>query len=108
MATTIPVVIIGLIAAFLAFHEDYDDGFLGRLSFAVMLMMAAIMSIGYVLGYYTYHVPLELSVLLWAIAAFLLRHAWRFVQYQTKGRFAWNGRDRRAMAWDGNDRRSGA
>ena len=98
METTIPVAIIGLIAAFLAFHEDYDDGLLGRSSFAVMLTMAVIMSLGHVLGYFTYQFPLELSVLLWAIAIFMLRHMWRFIQYRTKGKYAWNGQERRSLA----------
>lgn len=108
MGTTIPVAIIGLIAGLLAYHNDYDDGFVGRFSFGVIVMTATVMVLGTALGHYVYHLPLELDIMLWGLALFMTRHAWRFIQYQTKGRFAWNGQDRRAVAWDGSDRRSKA
>ena len=89
MVTTIPVAIIGLIAGFLAYHNDYDDGIFGRSSFFVMVLMAVIICLGDILGHYTYSMPLEFSVLLWAIAVFMVRHVWRFIQYRRKGKYAW-------------------
>lgn len=89
------VLIIGLVAAFLAFHDDYDDGLIGRSSFAVMVTMAIIVVLSVSLGYFSYSLPLEVTVMLWAVAVFMLRHAWRFMLYKRTGKFAWDGADRR-------------
>jgi len=92
----IAVAIIGMVAAFLAYHDDYEDGLLGRSSFAVIVLMAVIIVLGRSLGYYRYTGSPEVTTLLWGIAVFMLRHAWRFEAFRRSGRFSWNGRDRRA------------
>ena len=91
----IAVGIIGLVAAYLAYHDDYDDGLFGRSSFFVIVLMAVIIVMGRVLGYYSYDSPLEITCLLWGIAVFMCRHALRFTKSIKSGRFSWNGRDRR-------------
>ena len=108
METVLPVAIIGLIAGLLAYHNDYDDGFIGRFSFGVIVLTSVIVVLGIALGYYTYELPIELELMLWAVAAFMGRHCWRFIYFNANGRCAWDGRDRRARSWDGNDRRSRA
>jgi hypothetical protein len=89
MGGVLPVAVIGIIAGFLAFREDYDDGLIGRLSFSVIVMMAFIFCMGPITGHYSYAMPLEITVLLYAIAVFMLRHAWRFLQFKKKGKYAW-------------------
>ena len=89
------VFIIGAVAGYLAYHDDYEDGLFGRSSFAVIVLMAVIIVLGRILGYYHYELPLEIVCLLWAVAAFMMRHAWRFTRYRVAGQYSWNGADRR-------------
>lgn len=98
MVEIFPILLIGAVSAFLAYHEDYDDGLVGRSALGVAVLMAVIMSIGVFRGVYTYHFPLELFVFLCAVAVFAARHAWRFLQYHRHKRYSWDGVDRRSRA----------
>jgi len=92
------VAIIGLIAGFLAYHDDYEDGVIGRASFAVIVLMAVIIVFGRLFGHYRYDMPLEVTALLWALAAFMGRHAWRFLKFrcfECPNVTTWDGVDRR-------------
>ena len=92
METTIPVAIIGLIAGLLAYHDDYDDGFVGRFAFSMIVTTSTIMVLGTVLGHYAYELPLEITVLLWGVVLFMVRHAWRFMHYRISGKYSWDGK----------------
>lgn len=90
MGSYLPVAIIGAVAALLAFHDDYDDGLIGRSAFAVIVMMSLIVCLGPFTGHYSYTLPLEVSVLLYGVAAFMVRHAWRFLQFRRTGKYSWD------------------
>ncbi len=89
MDIVLPVALIGAISAFLAYHHDYDDGLFGRSAFAVIIMMTVVITFGPIFGRYRYDLPLEFSVLLWALAVFMFRHAWRFMRFKITGKYSW-------------------
>lgn len=89
MGSVLAVAVIGSIAAFLAYHDDYDDGLFGRSAFAVIIMMTVVITFGPIFGKYHYDLPLEFDVLLWAVAVFMCRHAWRFMRYKLTGKYSW-------------------
>lgn len=98
MLEIFPIILIGAVSAFLAYHEDYDDGLFGRTALGIIVLMTVIITIGVVRGAYTYQFSLEMFVFLCGVAAFALRHAWRFLQFHRHKKYAWDGVDRRSRA----------
>ena len=95
MLDVLPILIIGAVSAFLVYHDDYDDGLVGRAALGLAILMAVIIGIGSIRGIYKYEFSSELYLFLSAVAAFATRHAWRFLQYHRNKKYSWDCVDRR-------------
>lgn len=77
----IALLVIGCVSAFLAWHEQYEDGLFGRMWLAGMVASTAIILIGEVTDAAHYDFSLETGFLFICIALFMLRHLLSFLRH---------------------------
>jgi hypothetical protein len=85
----IALAIIGTVSIVLVAHPRYEDGFFGRVALAGVVLAVTIILIGEWGGKLRYDYPLEISLLVWSVALFMLRHAGRFIYFWLTGKGAW-------------------
>ncbi|MHB0965556.1 MAG: hypothetical protein ACYC36_03790 [Bellilinea sp.] len=84
----ISLLVIGIVAAFLWFRRDYEDGLIGHLALAGLAGTALVAVIKSAGGYQYYFMP-EVVVILVCVALFMLRHAYRFLLWRNTGKNDW-------------------
>lgn len=89
MTDALPIGILGALSVFLVWHKDYEDGIIGRIALGSIVFVAMIVMMGAWTGKFTYSLPLELSMFLWAVVAFGARHVYRFIRFNRTGENAW-------------------
>lgn len=85
--TILALVSIFATCLYLVFNRKYEDGIVGRGALAGLALAATVYLLGIISGVHLMTGPEEL--MLWSVAVFLLRHAYRFHRYMTTGRGAW-------------------
>lgn len=88
--------LLAVIAAVLVVHEHYEDGLIGRIALGAIVLMGIVIVGGETSGVALH--PLAIDVLLLAVLAFFVRHAFRFFRWRTTGRGEWRGTDDRRRA----------
>ena len=86
----IPIALIGILAAILAFDKRYEDGLIGHISLACIVVASIIITFGPLFGEYEYSFPPEMKVLLWATLGCLIRHTWRSYRGRIYGAHDWS------------------
>jgi hypothetical protein len=89
MSGLIPIILIGVMALFLVLHEQYEDGFIGRIALGGIVLAVVIVLLTHTGGWASYAFAPELTLLLWAICVFIARHVYRFWRYSKHGLFQW-------------------
>ena len=92
---SLPIAVIGLVAAILAFDKRYEDGLIRHVSLAGIVVAATVMMLGEVTQSYTYDFTWEMSLLLWSIAVFVVCHAYTFIRWRLTGKSAWRDQELR-------------
>ena len=85
----LPILLISACAVYLVLHEKYEDGLIGRIALAGIVLAATMVTITYFGGYAQYSFSSEMVLLLWSVCAFLMRHVYRFWRFSTGGKFSW-------------------
>ena len=91
---TLPIAIVGFVAAILAFDKRYEDGLIRHISLGAIVVAAVIIVGGDWLGYYEYNFPTELKILLWGYNIFFICHAYSFIRWRLTGSNAWTKKDK--------------
>lgn len=76
----IPAIVVLVLSVFLAFHEHYDDGVIGKVALggiAAAAMLVLVESANEVMR----QVSVD-DLMWWGLAVFMLRHAWRFCAWR--------------------------
>lgn len=81
--------VLCVVSTFLVIHCDYEDGFIGRVSLAMMAVSQFLMLIGVDVGGTEYEVLPHHFIFQVGAALFMARHAYRFIYWRRKGRFTW-------------------
>lgn len=81
--------VVCIIAIILILHKDYEDGFIGRLALALIVVASIGRALKIVEG--DFHTNTSLvALLLWSgFSIFLVRHFWRFQHWRRKGSHKW-------------------
>lgn len=85
----LPIALIGLVAALLAFDKRYEDGLIRHVSLAGMVAGSVIIVLGDWFGEFEYEFPWEVSLIIWAWAIFFVCHAYSFIRWRLTGSNAW-------------------
>ena len=86
---TLPVALVGIVAALLAFDKRYEDGLIRHISLGSMVVASVIIVFGDVFAFYEYEFSTELKILLWSYAIFFFCHAYSFIKWRLTGSNAW-------------------
>lgn len=70
-----------VIAVILVRHKKYDDGLIGRIALAGVILSCLMVLLVELISVQRYSAPPELVMLLASICVFMLRHLWRFMQF---------------------------
>lgn len=89
----LPIALIGLVAALLAFDKRYEDGLIRHVSLAAMVVGAIIITLSDWWSDFDYEFPWEVSLILWAFAIFFICHAISFIRWRLTGSNAWTKQD---------------
>jgi len=82
-------------------HPKYEDGFIGRLALGGLVIGALVVILSELVSGQQYtQVPVEFNLMAVSLALFMLRHLYRFLSWAHSGKYAWDGRDRRARHGD--------
>ena len=84
-----PFVTYFAVCCWLIWHHRFDDGFFGRIAMAVAASFSFIIILVEWSGVATYSAPPEMLFVLWAIAFYMLRHAYRFYCWTKFGDGDW-------------------
>lgn len=100
MLVEILLLVLGLNAAFLTWHCQYEDGLLGRVALASIVLGVVIVLVGQWTEHVTYEFSLETLLILGGFTVFLARHTWRWNWRRRIGPGAWRGNkhDRREVS----------
>lgn len=79
----------GIIALALIVSCKYEDGLIGRIALAGIVLAGVVVVISEVHGNMIYRVSPQILLLLASQALFMARHLYRFVRYVTDGKFGW-------------------
>lgn len=89
-ATLIALVVLAVIPLYLIFASEYQEGLIGMLALACM----SIAAIGKLMLYLAYGATLIAAgtgeLMLWAVAVFMARHAYRYWLWSRAGRCGWD------------------
>ena len=80
--------VIGLLALVLVLHEYYEDGLVGRIALAGVILAAVIVVMSEFDGA-KYSAPPELVLLMVSVTAFMGRHVVRFFRWRRLGAHEW-------------------
>lgn len=78
MIAELILLVLGCNAALLAWCDNYDDGFIGRIALGAIVLGVAMILIGQWSGEFEYEFPLEITIILGGVALFLMRHTRRW------------------------------
>lgn len=87
----VAVCAIGLaaIGGILIRHPKYEDGLLGRIALAGIILAGVVAALAELFSKVRYDAPPELEMLLVCMLIFMIRHLYRFWRYTKSGSYKW-------------------
>ena len=81
--------VLSVTAGILVWHEQYEDGLLGRVALGGVFIAGLVVTLVEMFTSASYTGPLELKIMAVSVALFMLRHVYRFLRYVKTGQGAW-------------------
>ncbi len=85
----LPIAMIGIIAAILAFDKRYEDGLIRHASLAGMVVASIIIVFSDWWADFDYDFSFEVRLLLWCFFVFFVCHAYSFIRWRLTGAGTW-------------------
>lgn len=89
LAFILPLLVLASVSWFLVWHPRFDDGLFGRIFLAAIIFFSVIMVMVQWQGGAVYDAPWELLLVLWGVAGYMARHAYRFRTWCEHGDGDW-------------------
>lgn len=92
--------LLAAMAGVLIAHKEYEDGLIGRIALAgIILGSVIVMLMEFATGSsYEGYVPPEVLVLVVSVVAFMARHLYRFMRFRATGKFSWKEKGKEVHA----------
>lgn len=81
--------IIAVVSTFLIMHCQYEDGIIGRLSLIALAFANGLIVVDWYVSGSQYDVLPNTVLSQCGMAAFLMRHVYRFLRWRKNGNYAW-------------------
>jgi hypothetical protein len=89
MIYIVSALIIALVSAFLILHCQYEDGIIGRLALIALAFSNGLIVADWYVSGSEYNVLPNTILSQCGMAAFLMRHVYRFLRWRRSGDYQW-------------------